>query len=352
MPIVNTFMFENLKPLYSMGEGTCLCIYEPTRQLYVVKQASINQKPYYDRIASVSNPHLAKILFVCCQDDGIAVVREYISGESLSDKLKREKTLSHDTATTIIAQICEGLGALHKNGLVHRDVTPNNIIITSDGNVKIIDYGIARSFEAEKSADTVILGTPGYAAPEQFGFSQSNARTDIYAVGVLLNIMLTGKLPGACVADGALGRIVAKCIKIDSKQRFESMEELKAALHGKKDAGGPAERLIKALPGVRSPHMPMVILSILLYLIAAVLSIAHFALVKKDAANILLAIGSYIASTLIPFCCFHNFLGIWDKLPFTGGASRRTQRILYYTVGGISLMIGLILFSAVVTRTT
>lgn len=351
MPMFNAYMFENLKPLYGMGEGTCLCIYEPTHRLYVVKQASAGQKPYYDRIAAVSNPRLAKILFVCCRDDGIAVVREYVSGESLSDKLKREKTLSADAATTIIAQICEGLGALHKNGLVHRDINPNNIIITSDGNVKIIDYGIARSFEAEKSADTVILGTPGYAAPEQFGFSQSDARTDIYAVGVLLNIMLTGKLPGACIADGALGRIIAKCIKIDSKQRFDSMEELSAALRCKMDTGGPAERLIKALPGIRSPHMPMVILAILLYLVAAVLSVAHFALARRDAANVLLAIGSYIASTLIPFCCFHNFLGIWDKLPFTRGASRRTQRIIYYTVGGIFLAVGLILFSHVITRT-
>ena len=107
-----------------------------------------------------------------------------------------------------------GLGALHRCSLVHRDINANNILITTDGNVKIIDYGIVRLFDKSKSTDTVILGTPGYAAPEQFGFTQSDSRTDIYALGVLMNVMMTGRLPSEDTARGGISRIIEKCVMI------------------------------------------------------------------------------------------------------------------------------------------
>ena len=346
MSTFNAFMFDNLKPLCELGTDMHLCLYEPSHKLYIVKQVDLASKPFYDRIATINNPYLARVLYLHQTDNKVMVVREYISGDSLADKLKGGQTIPSESAISIIAQICEGLEALHKNGLVHRDINPNNIIITTDGNVKIIDYGIVRSFEANKSADTVILGTPGYAAPEQFGFSQSNARTDIYAVGVMFNVMLTGKLPNERIAEGALGRIIAKCIEIDSKQRYNSMGELKIAVQNKIVSGNQAERLIKALPGLRSSNTAMVVTSIFLYITVAILTFMHFTTINGGAVDVFLAISSYIASAIIPFFCFHNFLGIWDKLPFTAGASKRTQKIVYFTIGAVSLLFGLVMFGS------
>lgn len=345
MSTLYTFVFENLKPLCALGKNLQLCIYEPTRKLYVLKTVDPAARAYYERIAAIEDPHLSKVLFLREQTDGLCVMREYLSGETLAEKLGREGTLPPCVAVTIITQICRGLEALHKNGLVHRDVTPNNIILTSDGNAKIIDYGIARAFDTKKSTDTAILGTPGYAAPEQFGFSQSNARTDIYAAGVLLNVMLTGKMPSECLAGGALGRIVSKCIEIDARQRYADMGELRLALESKLPSGGAADRFFKAVPGLRSPHLPIVILAILLYATAALLSYFHFSTLQPSAPAILLGIGSYLCAAVIPFFCFHNVLHIWDRLPFTKGCTKRTQKTLYFTLGTISLLVGLFLFA-------
>lgn len=344
MSTLYTFLSDNLKPLCELEEGLQLCLYEPTRKLYVQKTVALAAKAYYERIAGIDSPYLSKVLCVREQQGKLTVVREYLSGDTLAHLLQAKGTLAPDAAITIITQICRGLEALHKNGLVHRDITPNNIILSPDGNARIIDYGIARAFDTKKSADTQILGTPGYAAPEQFGFSQSNAQTDIYAVGVLLNVMLTGKLPSEQRAEGMLGRIISKCIEIDAKQRYRDISELKLALENKA-AASRADRFIKAIPGLRIQKTPLIPIAILLYMLAAVLTYLHFSTLEGGARSVLLGLVSYLGCAVIPFFCFHNFLGIWDKLPFTKGASKHTQRILFYTLGALSFIAGFAIFS-------
>lgn len=245
MAVCNEYIYENLKPLFSLGPQTSLCIYEPSKVLYVVKRVPIEIKSYYERIAKTKSRSLVKPLYLTQEEGELCVVSEYVSGESLSARLRRGVLLPKEALRMIIS-VCEGLSELHRQGLVHRDINPNNILLTSDGDVRIIDFGILRSFLAEKSTDTVILGTPGYAAPEQFGFSQSDARTDIYAVGVLLNVMLTGSLPSERVVSGPFGAIVKKCIEIDSKKRFVSVEELSKELKklsGENTSQKPSNRL-------------------------------------------------------------------------------------------------------------
>ena len=97
---------------------------------------------------------------------------------------------------------------------------PENIIIAPDNTVKLIDFGIAREFKTDSLSDTSYMGTRGYAAPEQFGYHQSDARTDLYAVGVLCNEMLTGKLPGDGLYNGSqnMQKIILKATAIDAKQ--------------------------------------------------------------------------------------------------------------------------------------
>lgn len=103
-------------------------------------------------------------------------------------------------------QLCQALAPLHRENIVHRDIKPENIVLGADSQVYLIDFGIARFEKAGRSADTTLLGTHGYAAPEQFGFCQSDARADIYSLGVVLNQVVTGAFPNAARADGLLGR--------------------------------------------------------------------------------------------------------------------------------------------------
>ena len=127
-------------------------------------------------------------------------------------------------------QLCDALTDLHDLGIIHRDVKPENILIGSDDNLFLIDYDIARTIKEEATRDTRLLGTQGYAAPEQFGFQQTDARADLYSAGVLYNMMLTGTFPQKKLADGIEGQIIEKCICLDPANRFAGAKDLKGVI--------------------------------------------------------------------------------------------------------------------------
>lgn len=123
--------------------------------------------------------------------------------------------------------------------IIHRDIKPSNILLTPSDHVILIDFDASREFDAGKPEDTVLLGTREYAAPEQYGFGQSDARSDIYALGVLLNKMLTGTYPRRECPECSLGEIITRCTALLSDQRYASVEELKTALTSRSSKSAP-----------------------------------------------------------------------------------------------------------------
>ena len=162
----------------------------------------------------------------------LCIIEEYIAGETLLEKMEHGYVFSQKEALELMVQLCEALECLHVrlNPIIHRDIKPDNIMISNDGVVKLIDYNAARCYEKGATRDTEYIGTPGYAAPEQYGFSQSDVRTDIYALGIVLNYMLAGRPPGEKTASGAPGEIVKKCIQMDPDQRYDSSGTVKLEL--------------------------------------------------------------------------------------------------------------------------
>lgn len=156
------------------------------------------------------------------------VLEEFIQGDTL-DSLLRTSRLSPDQTREIMIQLCQALRVLHSIGAVHRDVKPENIILREREAV-LIDFDAARLHKPACESDTVILGTTGFAAPEQYGLSQSDARADIYSLGVLMNVMLTGEHPSRKLAGGRLGRVVQRCTQVNPKKRYRSVIHLMEAI--------------------------------------------------------------------------------------------------------------------------
>ena len=182
----------------------------------------------YRKLLGISCPNLPQIMETAERDGMVAVLEEYIQGDSLAYLLEGA-LFSHAEARKITMQLCNALWVLHQLGAVHRDIKPENVMIRGSEAI-LIDFDASRIFKIDTNQDTQILGTTGYAAPEQYGIAQTDERADIYSLGVLLNIMLTGKHPSKELASGRLGRIVQKCTMVNPEKRYKSVLYLMEAL--------------------------------------------------------------------------------------------------------------------------
>ncbi|MGI6085916.1 MAG: protein kinase domain-containing protein [Acetivibrionales bacterium] len=163
------------------------------------------------------------------------VVREYAKGTPL-DRLVYEKPLTEQQAVDICIRLCDIMIYLHSKTppIIHRDIKPQNIIVDSLGNVKLIDFGISRKYNESAQNDTVFYGTEKFAPPEQYGFSQTDCRSDIFSFGVLLCWLLTGnaeiKVAIGTIRNKRLARIVRKCTSFAPEKRYKSAAKLMTAL--------------------------------------------------------------------------------------------------------------------------
>lgn len=168
-------------------------------------------------------------------DTMLCVIREYVKGVTLSELLE-VAPLAEQEAMPILLQLCDILTYLHSQSspVIHRDLKPQNIILTDDGTVKLIDFGISRIYDAGAKKDTVFYGTQEFAAPEQYGFSQTDCRADLFSLGVVMGYILTGQTNPAAAAmalqNKRLSRIYRKCTDFSPHRRYASAGELKAVL--------------------------------------------------------------------------------------------------------------------------
>ncbi len=182
----------------------------------------------YEKLKGIRCPHIPVIYETARKEDEVLVLEEYISGDSLRFLLDAGP-LTQKQTKQIILQLCDALWAIHHLGLVHRDIKPENILLRGD-EAFLIDFDATRVHKPESRTDTQVLGTIGYAAPEQFGFSQTDARADIYSLGVLMNIMLMGKHPSIAMPPGKWGLIIRRCTMTNPRQRFSDVRMIRALL--------------------------------------------------------------------------------------------------------------------------
>ncbi len=184
--------------------------------------------PAYEWLYKIQCENLPLIYDVINLEDGVIVLEEYIDGTTVAEALEIKK-YTYFEMRNVMRSVCNALSILHSKNLIHRDVKPENVMVASNGRVVLIDFNASRKMTTARK-DTVVMGTVGYASPEQLGIAQSDARTDVYAVGVMINVMLTGKHPSEALAKGKAGKVVLKCTNINPDERYQSADVLATKL--------------------------------------------------------------------------------------------------------------------------
>jgi serine/threonine protein kinase/tetratricopeptide (TPR) repeat protein len=208
-------------------------------------------------------------MFDLGEDQGTRyITMEYVHGEDLKQLIRKVGRLSPSQAVAIARQMCEGLEEAHKLGVVHRDLKPQNIMVDADGDIRIMDFGIAKSLSVKSTTGAgVMIGTPEYMSPEQVEGQDVDQRSDIYSLGVILFEMLTGRPPFAgetplsvahkhkyeapedprklnTQVSGDLARVVLKCLAKNAAQRYQRAGELGTELGRIEDGLPTATRLM------------------------------------------------------------------------------------------------------------
>jgi predicted Ser/Thr protein kinase len=234
-------------------------------------------------LAKLNHPQIATIFELVQSDNDLLMVMEFVRGETLDKLAERLGPIAPDRAAYLIDLILSALEHAHGAGVVHRDVKPANVMVTDEGGIKIMDFGIARVLGAEqKTVDFRLMGTPAYMSPEQVMGEEVDGRSDLYSVGVLFYRLISGALP--FTADTALGMlqrqirdtptpvnvhrpslpawcetIVQRALSKTPADRFQSAEEFRDAL-GRATGPLPAADYAKTFATADGSHPPALVL--------------------------------------------------------------------------------------------
>lgn len=242
-------------------------------EIFVKKVLSRFSLDVYKQLRDLQISGIPKIHDLILENNSLILIEDYIHGQTLEQLLEEQTTLVYSDALAIMRKLCDVLKSLHTltPPIIHRDLKLSNIILTSENLVYIVDFDTARYYESGQEQDTELLGTKEYAPPEQYGFGQSDARSDIYALGIIFNRLLTGEYPKHQLADNRYRSVISKCIRWNPEERFQTVEELKTALHDNisSDIGKPGFTLSSIhsdIPGFRTGKLWKMILAFFGYL--------------------------------------------------------------------------------------
>ena len=203
-----------------------------TSEYYVKKEVPVICREVYMRLKESRIEGIPKVRDIIEFEDRLVIIEEYIPGKNLQQVYDEQGPLSDKVVSDYAIQLCDILKRLHSINppIIHRDIKPSNVILKNDGSLVLIDFNAAKKADQSKSRDTYLIGTPGYSAPEQYGFGSSYIPTDIYAMGNLMLALLTGDTEPAKLGKSWLRKVIFKCLNMDPKNRYQSADKLKKAI--------------------------------------------------------------------------------------------------------------------------
>ena len=300
--------------------------------------------PIYRKLINVEHENIVTVYGITKDEYGILVVMEYFPSKTLEEKMLENGIFSIRDMKSVILQIAKGVSTIHDLGIVHRDLSANNILIDKSGRVKITDFGIARMYDKDKNADTRILGTHGYAAPEQFGFIQTDRKADVYAIGVLMNVMLSGKMPNEKLykGDPKLMDIIQRCTSMKPSDRYEVEEIVDLLGYKISNISILKRRIIKSIPGFRSGNKVKMTLAIIEYLYMTYIYFAFgiAGILKKQMFGIISFLG-FLGATL----GLGYFVGSFSKVAYKLHADKGIRKffliVAYIIIGYVIFYISI-----------
>ncbi|MGN1108293.1 MAG: serine/threonine protein kinase [Oscillospiraceae bacterium] len=198
---------------------------------YVLKELAEESVPIYRRISELPpQENLMQVHEIIRQDGRSTVVCEFVEGQPLDELLDSGRVFPTLEIRRITAQLCRAAEHLHQHGIIHRDITPKNIILDENLNLKLIDFDIARQYSGNREQDTTLYGTEGYAPPEQYGFRETRFTADIYAIGMVLKLLLNGCPDCSPAQEVLLRKIAAKCTRFVPEKRYRSAGAVRRAV--------------------------------------------------------------------------------------------------------------------------
>ena len=306
--LYNQFMTDPrfFKELHSFEDADqSLVINEITGDVGVLKKLSHYSEEVYDELSKLKSCHIPKIYchgrFEDYAGGGYIVIEEHISGTTLEDYLLNNKP-SFKERMRIFNEIADGLIELHglRKPVIHRDIKMSNIMITSQGNVVIVDFDAAKIADPKQSRDTTLIGTEGYAAPEQYGFGPSDQRTDIYAFGKLVEKMFPD--------SPKMQKIAGHATNMDPKHRFQTVKAMK-------NYNVDLKHSILPPPGFRTGNIGKAVFSLVVYAYFIYFVITFGAPDTTPLFNIIYKI-LLVMIFLIELDLFCDWVHIFSKLPF------------------------------------
>ena len=214
--------YTKIRLLRQTEKSTIWLATDRAGQLAVLKRLALTGLPLKE--LQEANCPLCPQIYYYAEDEGeTIIVEEHIAGKPL-DQLTADQKLTEKEAADLLLALSQGLTLLHSRGILHRDIKPSNLLKEKSGQIRLIDFDAARLIKDEADEDTTLLGTRGYAPPEQYGYGQTDARSDLYALGMTIKRLLPADY------SGFLTPIIRKCAAVDPKERYQSAPELAQAL--------------------------------------------------------------------------------------------------------------------------
>ena len=331
--------------------------HQKTKKIFVKKVLTVFNPEIYTRLREHPVEGVPRIITLIPENDSLTVIEEYVPGTSLREKIENRDLTSGDILR-YIQDLCAILKKLHSQrpAVIHRDIKPSNVMITVYNRAVLLDFNAAKYFTPESDRDTVLLGTEGYAAPEQYGFGASSPQTDIYALGILLREMAAAvrscgegagpaggirleKAPGDCFGKTSgtaasfrkrMDAIIRKCTQLDPAERYGSVEELSRDLSALTDGRQDlrvSDRLKKyLLPGFRTGSPWKMAGASFGYLLMAWLSFTLKIAGTQGLALWVARVSAFAILMSIVLGSF-NYLGIQQAVPLCRN-KRRLVRVL------------------------